>query len=164
MEDGTQLRLESATTIEEVDYFVTERTREDLIERYMQMENGDSIIMENDERLVVEGVSENADVASFVSFGSTFQDLNIISGQRVYDIAYYLKQDDGSASNSGTHGDDFLLEDGTGALMSEVSKPEGLRVADMENFFPNTFVPKFSDHARHRTNITYSAYVKSGTN
>ena len=156
MEDGTQLRLESATTIEEVDYFVTERTREDLIERYMQMENGDSIIMENDERLVVEGVSENADVASFVSFGSTFQDLNIISGQRVYDIAYYLKDE--------TDNDDFLLEDGTGALMSEVSKPEGLRVADMENFFPNTFVPKFSDHARHRTNITYSAYVKSGTN
>ncbi len=159
MEDGTQLRLESATTIEEVDHFVTERTREDLLERYMQTEDGCSIIFEDNDRLVVEGVSENADVASFISFGSTFNDLNIISGQRVYDIAYYLKLDTAADVN-----DDIILEDGTGAVMSEVSKPEGLRVQDMENMFPNTFIPKFSDHARHRTNITYSAYVKSGTN
>lgn len=156
MEDGTTMRLESATTIEEVNYFVTERTRENLIERYMQTEDGYSITMEDDSRLVVEGVSENAVTSSFVSFGTSFNDLNIISGQQVYDIAYYIKDE--------TDNDDFLLEDGTGVIMSEVSKPEGLRIQDMETFFPNTFIPKFSDHARDRTNITYSAYVKSGTN
>ena len=122
----------------------------------MQTEDGYSIIFENNDRLVVEGVSENADVASFISFGSTFNDLNIISGQQVYDIAYYLKLDTAADVN-----DDIILEDGTGAVMSEVSKPEGLRVQDMETMFPNTFIPKFSDHARHRTNITYSAYVLS---
>ena len=156
MEDGTTMRLESATTIEEVDYFVTERSRENLVERYMQTEDGFSICMENDDRLVVEGVSENAVTSSFVSFGTSFNDLNIISGQQVYDIAYYIKDE--------TDNDDFLLEDGTGVIMSEVSKPEGLRVQDMETLFPNTFIPKFSDHARDRTNLTYSAYVKSGTN
>ena len=156
MEDGSTMRLESATTIEEVDYFVTERSRENLVERYMQTEDGFSICMENDDRLVVEGVSENAVTSSFVSFGTSFNDLNIISGQQVYDIAYYIKDE--------TDNDDFLLEDGTGVIMSEVSKPEGLRVQDMETLFPNTFIPKFSDHARDRTNLTYSAYVKSGTN
>ncbi len=156
MEDGSTMRLESATTIEEVDYFVTERSRENLVERYMQTEDGYSICMENDDRLVVEGVSENAVTSSFVSFGTSFNDLNIISGQQVYDIAYYIKDE--------TDNDDFLLEDGTGVIMSEVSKPEGLRVQDMEALFPNTFIPKFSDHARDRTNVTYSAYVKSGTN
>ncbi len=156
MEDGSNVRLESATTIEEVDYFVTERSRENLIERYMQTEDGFSICMENDDRLVVEGVSENAVTSSFVSFGTSFNDLNIISGQQVYDIAYYIKDE--------TDNDDFLLEDGTGVIMSEVSKPEGLRIQDMETLFPNTFIPKFSDHARDRTNVTYSAYVKSGTN
>ena len=156
MEDGSNVRLESATTIEEIDYFVTERSRENLIERYMQTEDGFSICMENDDRLVVEGVSENAVTSSFVSFGTSFNDLNIISGQQVYDIAYYIKDE--------TDNDDFLLEDGTGVIMSEVSKPEGLRIQDMETLFPNTFIPKFSDHARDRTNVTYSAYVKSGTN
>jgi len=156
MEDGSNVRLESATTIEEIDYFVTERSRENLIERYMQTEDGFSICMENDDRLVVEGVSENAVTSSFVSFGTSFNDLNIISGQQVYDIAYYIKDE--------TDNDDFLLEDGTGVIMSEVSKPEGLRIQDMETLFPNTFIPKFSDHDRDRTNVTYSAYVKSGTN
>jgi hypothetical protein len=156
MENGDICRLESETTLEEVNYFVTERSREDLIERYMQMESGESIIMEDDNRLVVEGVSENASTQSFISFGNTFNDLNIISGQRVYDIAYYIKDE--------TDGDDFTLEDGTGSLMNEVSKPEGLRIQDMETMFPTTFIKKFSDHARHRTNIAHSAYVKSATN
>ena len=93
MEDGSSMRLESATTIEEVDYFVTERSRENLVERYMQTEDGFSICMENDDRLVVEGVSENAVTSSFVSFGTSFNDLNIISGQQVYDIAYYIKDE-----------------------------------------------------------------------
>mgnify|MGYP007000190566 CR=1 len=99
-EDGTTMRLESATTIEEVNYSVTERTRENLIERYMQTEDGYSITMEDDSRLVVEGVSENAVTSSFVSFGTSFNDLNIISGQQVYDIAYYIKDE--------TDNDDFL--------------------------------------------------------
>jgi hypothetical protein len=156
MEDGTYLRLESATTVEEVEYFVTERTREDLIQRYILHEQGEALVMENGDLMTHEGASENAGTASFISFGTTYNDLNIITGQQTYDIAYYLKDE--------TDNDDFTLEDGTGVIMSEVSKPEGIRVQDMDIMFPNTFIPKFSDHARHRTNITLSAYVKSGTN
>ena len=113
MEDGTYLRLESATTVEEVEYFVTERTREDLIQRYILHEQGEALVMEDGDLMTHEGASENAGTASFISFGTTFNDLNIITGQQTYDIAYYLKDE--------TDNDDFTLEDGTGVIMSEVS-------------------------------------------
>ena len=57
--------------------------------------------------------------------------------------------------------DKIGLEDGTGAVMSEVSKPEGLRMQDLTEYYPNMFVPEFENQERKRTNITYSAYIKS---
>ena len=44
--------------------------------------------------------------------------------------------------------------------MSEVSKPEGLRISDLTDYYPNLHIPEF-DQVRKRTNITYSAYIKS---
>ncbi len=155
-EDGDILRLESATTTEEAEFFITERSLERYVQRQMQFEDYDTIITEDGDALVAEGTSENAGMSSFVPMGMTFNELNTITGQQTYDIAYYLKDE--------TDNDDFLLEDGHGVLMSEVSKPEGIRISDMETYFPNTFIPKFSDHARHRTNIAYATYIKSGTN
>ena len=123
------------------------------------MEDGDHMVFETGQALLQENMS-NVGIHSYVPFGSTFRSLNTITGQRTFDISYYLKQDNGSASNSGTHGDDILLENGHGALMSEVSKPEGLRISDLTDYYPNLHIPEF-DQVRKRTNITYSAYIKS---
>jgi hypothetical protein len=54
-----------------------------------------------------------------------------------------------------------LLEDGTGNMLSEESNPEGLRINDLNTYFPNYFMDEFSNHERKRTNITFSAYIKS---
>ena len=57
--------------------------------------------------------------------------------------------------------DKIGLESGTGAIMSEDSNPEGLRMQDLTEYYPNMFVPEFENQERKRTNITYSAYIKS---
>jgi hypothetical protein len=112
-------------------------------------------------------------ITSYVPFGSTFRSLNTITGQQTYNIAYLFKQENGTASNSGTHGDDIALEDGipfgesdynsagSSFLMREDSKPEGLRMQDLTEYYPNMFIPEFENQERKRTNITYSAYIKS---
>jgi len=79
--------------------------------------------------------------------------INTISSQNAYDIAYYLKDE--------TDGDDILLEDGYGNLLSEESKSEGLRIHQLDAFYPNFFIAEYDNHARRRTNLTFSAYVKS---
>ena len=99
-----------------------------------------------------EGLSESG-ISSFVPLGSTYRTLNTITGQQVYDISYYLKDE--------TDADDLLLEDGTGNMLSEESNPEGLRINDLNTYFPNYFMDEFSNHERKRTNITFSAYIKS---
>ncbi len=57
--------------------------------------------------------------------------------------------------------DKIALETGTGAIMTEESKPEGLRMQDLTTYYPNMFLPEFENQERKRTNITYSAYIKS---
>jgi hypothetical protein len=178
-EDGDQMRLESETTIEEDAYFSTERSIE-LTNKYIHIEgyieNGRTL-MEDGSFLVDEESSENG-ITSFVPFGLTFDSINMISSQQAYDISYYLKHEDGSAHNSGTHGDNITMEDGQPPLVSgnanplyngvgvdglvnEVSKAEGLRIYDLNDTYPNTFVSDLPKHERKTTNIAYSAYVKS---
>ena len=53
------------------------------------------------------------------------------------------------------------MEDGYGNILSEESEPEGLRVSDLNDYYPNLFIPEFEKRELKRTNITYSAYVKS---
>lgn len=229
-EDGVDLIcLEDATTPLEVTHFVSERSIE-LESGGIYFEDGDRVVSETGQVFIQEDMSE-VGITSYVPLGTTFRSLNTITGQQVYNIAYYLKdesfRDDAepvfnkaanAVSNSTTVtfgsaidddievGDEVLgtnltdtapritaiagnklsitldnaitiangtvlkfidtddkigLEDGTGAVMSEESKPEGLRIQDLTEYYPTMFLPEFKNQERKRTNITYSAYIKS---
>lgn len=158
-EDGTYMRMESETTIEETFYFITERSIE-TDDKYVLFENGDRLITEDGDEIIDEHSTPHSNV-SYAPLGSTLRSLNIIQNQNTYDIAYYLKQDDGSASNSGTHGDDIVLEDGYGSILSEESVPEGLRLYDLDDMYPRRYIPSFATHERERTNFAFSSYIKS---
>ena len=150
-EDGVDLIcLEDATTPLEITHFVSERSIE-LESGGLYYEDGDRVVSETGQVFIQEDMSE-VGITSYVPLGTTFRSLNTITGQQVYDIAYYLKDESD---------DDILLETGTGTLMSEVSKPEGLRVQDLNEYYPKMFMPEFENQERKRTNITYSAYIKS---
>lgn len=152
-DNETLIRLETATTIEEVQYFVSERNP-DLNDKYTLFENGDRIVFEDGSAMIDEQSSDSSvPSTTFASFGTNFKSLNTITGQRIYDISYYLKDE--------TDGDDILLEDGYGNILSEESKPEGLRISDLNDYYPNLFIPEFEKRELKRTNITYSAYIKS---
>jgi len=153
-EDGeTLIRLETATTTEEVQYFVSERNP-DLNDKYTLFENGDRIVFEDNSAMIDEQSSDSSvPPTTFASFGTNFKSLNTITGQRTYKISYYLKDE--------TDEDDILMEDGYGNILSEESEPEGLRVSDLNDYYPNLFIPEFEKRELKRTNITYSAYVKS---
>jgi hypothetical protein len=150
-EDGLDLiNVEDATVEPSVpQLFLSERSIE-LEGSGMYLEDGDRLVSETGQSFIQEYGSE-VGIHSYVPFGSTFQSLNTITGQRTFDISYYIKDESD---------DDILLETGTGTLMSEVSKPEGLRISDLTDYYPNLHIPEF-DQVRKRTNITYSAYIKS---
>ena len=91
---------------------------------------GDSILLEDNNQIIMEDATfddlqdnyistERTSIISHAPLGGTFRSLNTITGQRVFDISYYLKDE--------TDNDDFILEDGTGNIMSEESKPEGFK-------------------------------------
>ena len=153
-EDGeTLLRLETATTTEEIQFFVSERNP-DLNDKFTLFENGDRIVFEDNSAMIDEQSSDSSvPSTTFASFGTNFKSLNTITGQRIYDISYYLKDE--------TDEDDILLEDGYGNILSEESKPEGLRIGDLNDYYSNLFIPEFEKRELKRTNITYSAYIKS---
>ena len=167
-EDGLDLiNVEDATVEPSVpQLFLSERSIE-LEGSGMYLEDGDRLVSETGQAFIQEYGSE-VGIHSYVPFGSTFRSLNTITGQRTFDISYYIKDESD---------DDIALEDGepkeisgsanpryntAGAsfLMSEVSKPEGLRISDLTDYYPNLHIPEF-DQVRKRTNITYSAYIKS---
>ena len=112
---------------------------------------GERLISEDGTAFIQEGVSETG-LTSFVPFGSTLRTLNIITGQQTYDISYYVKDESD---------DGVMLETGSGNVLSENSKPEGLRINDLDAYFPNLHLPEYELQARKRTNITFSAYIKS---
>jgi hypothetical protein len=150
-EDGVDLfALEDATIVSETTHFVSERSIE-LESGGFYFEDGDRVVSETGQVFIQEDMSE-VGITSYVPLGTTFRSLNTITGQQVYNIAYYLKDESD---------DDILLETGTGTLMSEVSKPEGLRIQDLTSYYPNMELPEFQNQERKRTNITYSAYIKS---
>ena len=151
LESGETLRLESATIDEPVHFFTTERSIE-LTDPYFITEDGHRLIFEDDAPVVNEENAEHS-FTSFVPLGSTYRTLNKIAGQQTYDISYYLKDE--------TDEDDFLLEDGTGNVLSEESNVEGIRINDYSYYFPKIYVSEFPLHERRRTNLTFSAYIKS---
>ena len=169
---GENILLELASIIEEVAYFITERSSELNPNKFLFHEDGDRVVFEDGVGIVDEQSSESHSV-SFVPFGHTLRTINTISNQNTYKISYYLKQDDGSAFNSGTHGDNIVLEDGTNPsdpayaegglshILSEETEHEGLRISDLDSYLPNMRVSDYPLHERKRTNIAFSSYVKS---
>lgn len=151
MEDGESVRLESATTDEEIFYFVTENSIE-VNDKFVLFENGDRLIAEDGSPIVDEHSSENSN-ASYAPLGSTKKSLNIIQNQNTFRISYYLKDE--------TDGDDILMEDGYGSILSEESIPEGIRIYDLNDMYPKRYIPTFETHANQRTNFAFSSYIKS---
>jgi hypothetical protein len=149
-DDETLIRLESATTINEPLYFISERNAE-YGYKYVMYEDGDRIVFEDGMILTSEERSENS-VSTFASFGPSFKSINTISGQRTYRISYFIKDEED---------DGLMMEDGYGNLLDERSQTEGLRIHDLNNHYIDMFIPEFEARQNKRTNITYSAYVKS---
>ena len=154
-EDGISIRLEDATTIEPAEYFTTERSTA-LYERVVT-EEGQAILMESGETIIRER-SDITSVYSFAPHGPTLRSLNTITGQRTYKISHYIKLD--TAADAG---DDIILEDGHGALLDERSEPEGLRIQDLDYYYPKTYIPQYDLNEKHRTNLAFSTYVLSKT-
>ena len=153
-EDGLDLiNTEDATVLNEVQHFVSERSIE-MESGGFYFEDGDRIVSETSQAFIQEDMSE-VGITSYVPLGSTLKSLNTITGQRIFDISYYLKDE--------TDNDDITLENGTGSVLNEISKAEGLRIQDLTAFYPNFFIPEYKNQERKRTNITYSAYIKSAT-
>ena len=168
-EDGIDLfNLETATTLEPVEHFVTERSIEVESGLFLEQDIGERLISEDGTAFIQEGVSETG-LTSFVPFGSTLRTLNIISGQQTYDISYYIKDEsdndialeDGEPKEISGSANPRYNSAGASFLMSEVSKPEGLRISDLDTYFPNLHLPEYELQARKRTNITFNAYIKS---
>jgi hypothetical protein len=144
-----------ATTIEPAEYFTTERSTA-LYERVVT-EEGQAILMESGETIIRER-SDITSVYSFAPHGPTLRSLNTITGQRTYKISHYIKLD--TAADAG---DDIILEDGHGALLDERSEPEGLRIQDLDYYYPKTYIPQYDLNEKHRTNLAFSTYVLSKT-
>lgn len=153
MEDGSIFRLESATTDEPVHYFTTERSIE-LAGKYIRTESDERICLEDGDILIDEENSENG-IVSFVPLGSTFNTINTISRQNTYRISYHMKDE--------TDNDDILMEDNSGSVLMEESIKEGLRISDLETYYPKFYVSEYDNHKNLRTNLTFNAYVKSAT-
>lgn len=153
MEDGSIFRLESATTDEPVHYFTTERSIE-LAGKYIRTESNERICLEDGDILIDEENSENG-IVSFVPLGSTFNTINTISRQNTYRISYHMKDE--------TDNDDILMEDNSGSVLMEESIKEGLRISDLETYYPKFYVSEYDNHKNLRTNLTFNAYVKSAT-
>lgn len=125
---------------------------------------GDKIIMEDNDLIIMEDATfddvqdnyistERTSIISHAPLGSSLRSLNTITGQQVYNISYYLKDE--------TDDDGLILENGTGNIMTEESKPEGLRISDLETYFPQHTVNYYSDVPNLRSNIAFSSYIKS---
>jgi hypothetical protein len=156
-EDGLDLiNLEDASVDPETaQLFLTERSIE-LTSGGLYMEDGDHMVFETGQALLQENMS-NVGIHSYVPFGSTFRSLNTITGQRTYNISNYIHDESGDSSQE----DRIILEGSTDALLMESSIPEGVRIQDLTNIYPNLYLPEFEKQEKRRTNITYSAYVNS---
>lgn len=148
-EDNEYLELEDGTIIHEDHYFITERSYE-YSGNSLYTEDGYQIFTENNERLVNEQSSENS-LSSFVPLGTSLKSLNRLIGQRIYNISYYVKSEEG---------DDILFEDGTGGIISESCESEGIRISQLQTYY-DWWIPEFDKRSRKRTSLTYSSYIKS---
>jgi hypothetical protein len=118
------------------------------------MELEDATITREEEYFITERTQSYARAEQNYGFGTTLRRLNMLSSQQTYDISYYIKDESD---------DGVILEDGTGNVMVETPKYEGIRINEFETYFPRRYSDEYEkSFANKRTNLTYSAYVKSG--
>ena len=155
-EDGFGLELEDASyTKENTRYMATERVQT-LANFYHTTEDGETIILE-DGGVVLDERTEGGSLTSFVPMGTTIGDLNNIVDQNVFDIAYYLLDEDLDNNDQ----DRIVLEDGYGSVLLEESKESGFTFEDFDAMIPNHRMKSFDELSFKRTNITWNSYVIS---
>ncbi len=155
-EDGFGLELEDASyTKENTRYMATERVQT-LANFYHTTEAGETIILE-DGGVVLDERTEGGSLTSFVPMGTTIGDLNNIVDQNVFDIAYYLLDEDLDNNDQ----DRIVLEDGYGSVLLEESKESGFTFEDFDAMIPNHRMKSFDELSFKRTNITWNSYVIS---
>ena len=155
-EDGFGVELEDASyTKENTRYMATERVQT-LANFYHTTEAGETIILE-DGGVVLDERTEGGSLTSFVPMGTTIGDLNNIVDQNVFDIAYYLLDEDLDNNDQ----DRIVLEDGYGSVLLEESKESGFTFEDFDAMIPNHRMKSFDELSFKRTNITWNSYVIS---
>ena len=156
LEDGNKFLYEEEMYIFALEPSLVEQAAGEIVGDRFIFEDGSDIQMES---ATFDDIQDNyisterTSIISHAPLGSSLRSLNTITGQQVYDISYYLKDE--------TDNDDLILEDGTGNIMTEESKPEGLRISDLETYFPQHTVNYYSDVPNLRSNIAFSSYIKS---
>ena len=149
LEDGDRLGLEEATINEIQEYFVTERSYE--TSKYLMSEDNDRIITESGNPILQENAGET--LVTFARVGPSVRTIDIIQRQQVYDISYYILDEEE---------DNIIMEDQFGSLMSEESSSEGLRIADINHTYANYTIQQLDEHKHNKTNFSLSAHVVSG--
>jgi len=157
LEDGGRIENEEIVYTFALEPTDAEMQSGDIVGDSFLLEDNSKVIMEDetfDDTYIERFFTERAHtLVSSAPLGGSLRSLNTITGQQVYNISYYLKEE--------TDGDDFTLEDGTGNIMSEESKPEGISISDLDTYFPKHTVNYYSDVPNLRTNIAFSSYIKS---
>ena len=156
-EDGFSIGLESGSfTSMNTEYMATERVQT-LANFFHTTEAGETLVLE-DGGIILDERTQGEKLTTYRPVGSTIGDLNKISTQETYDIAYYLLDED--VSNDAEE-DQIILENGYGSVLLESSQESGISIEDFDAFLPNIRLGEIDEHSFKRTNITFSATVKS---
>ena len=156
-EDGFELVLESGSyTSMNTEYMATERVQT-LANFFHTTEDGLTLVLE-DGGVILDERTQGEQLTSYRPVGATIGDLNKITTQETYDIAYYLLDED--VSNDSQE-DRIVLENGYGSVLLESSNESGISIIDFENFLPNIRMGEFDEHAFKRTNLTWGSTVIS---
>jgi len=156
-EDGDYMELEDASYMSEpLGVLKSER-----VANY----NTSSLRTEDDMQITLEdgGVmldesTQGTSITSYAPMNYTIGDINKLSNQEIYNISYYLLDED--VSNDADE-DQIVLEDGYGSILLEESDPSGLTFNHLQNFLPSLRMKNFDNQSNKRTHIAHSSYVKS---
>ena len=139
-----------------IEYMATERVQT-LANFFHTTEAGETLVLE-DGGIILDERTQGEKLTTYRPVGTTIGDLNKISTQETYDIAYYLLDED--ISNDAEE-DQIILENGYGSVLLESSQESGLSIEDFDALLPNIRMGEIDEHSFKRTNITYSSVVKS---
>ena len=161
-----EIELEvNSYTAKNIEYMATERVQT-LANFFHTTEAGETLVLE-DGGIILDERTQGEKLTTYRPVGSTIGDLNKISTQETYDISYYLLNNDSvlhttdEKDTTNTEEDHIVLEDGYGSVLLESSQESGLSIEDFDAFLPNIRLGEIDEHSFKRTNITFSATVKS---